>query len=338
MSPSEFRPNERMTTGSADLSVGDLGRSVLRSVSRSFYLSIRILPSRLRQPVALGYLLARTTDTVADTTQTPSAVRIKTLEKLADAIDAEAAPPAIVDLVASFAPLQQNRAERTLVEALPQSLHWLEELNSADRADIRDVLAKISRGQMLDLQRFGNTSEIRALATAADLDEYTYLVAGCVGEFWTRLCFRHVDNLSAVGQGEMLALGKRYGMGLQLINVLRDAGSDLRAGRCYFPEEELSAAHMTPADILHQPERFQPIYRNWMRKAENGLAAGIQYSHAIRHRRIRTATVLPALIGKRTLERLGKAGATALQRNIKITRAEVRRLILQALFSAAHKK
>ena len=36
---------------------------LLRPVSRSFYLSIRLLPRALRQPVALAYLLARTSDT-----------------------------------------------------------------------------------------------------------------------------------------------------------------------------------------------------------------------------------------------------------------------------------
>ena len=50
--------------------------------------------------------------------------------------------------------------------------------------------------------------EIRALGTAADLDEYTYLVAGCVGEFWTRLCFRHVRHFANRTEDEMLALGK----------------------------------------------------------------------------------------------------------------------------------
>src|SRR5207248_3219494 len=107
-----------------------------------------------------------------------------------------------------------------------------------------------------------------ALSTAADLEEYTYLVAGCVGEFWTRLCFRHVRQFSSRTEDEMLALGKRYGMALQLINVLRDAGSDLRAGRCYFPEYELNAAHLTSSQILSEPERFQPIYRKWLEKAK----------------------------------------------------------------------
>ena len=128
----------------------------------------------------------------------------------------------------------------------------MERIEHADRNDIRIVLEKITRGQLLDLQRFDNPQEIRALSTAADLDEYTYLVAGCVGEFWTRLCFRHVRQFASRTEDEMLALGKRYGMALQLINVLRDAGSDLRAGRCYFPEHELRRG---ASDSLADPLR-----------------------------------------------------------------------------------
>src|SRR5438445_4026966 len=197
-------------------------------------------------------------------------------------------------------------------------------MEHTDRTEIRVVLEKITRGKMLDIQRFDNPQEIRALSTAADLDEYTYLVAGCVGEFWTRLCFRHVRNFASLSEDEMLALGKRYGMALQLINVLRDAGSDLRAGRCYFPEYELSAAHLTASQILSEPECFQSIYRTWLDKAKTGLGCGMQYSLAIESRRVRAATVLPALIGARTLALLHEARASALQRTVKVPRREVR--------------
>jgi farnesyl-diphosphate farnesyltransferase len=207
-------------------------------------------------------------------------------------------------------------------------LKWLEQIATADRDDICALLEKITHGQMLDLRRFDNPAEVRALQTAADLDEYTYLVAGCVGEFWTRLCFRHVRDFASLVQAEMLALGRRYGMGLQLINILRDTGSDLRTGRCYFPEDELHAVDLSPEQILSDPDRFQPIYQRWIEKAQNGLESGMQYSCAIRNRRVRAATVLPALIGARTLTLLREAGSSALQRSVKIPRSDVRRMIL----------
>jgi farnesyl-diphosphate farnesyltransferase len=305
-----------------------LETKILRSVSRSFYLSIRFLPALLREPIALAYLLARTSDTIADTSQIPLTVRTETLKLLSDAIQGAASRAVVADLAASFVSLQENSSERQLLEALPECLLWLNQMEHANRNDIRIVLKQITRGQLLDLERFGEPKEVRALGSAADLDEYTYLVAGCVGEFWTRLCFRHVRNFARRTEDEMLALGRRYGMALQLINVLRDAGSDLRAGRCYFPEYELDAAHMTPSQILSEPKRFQSIYRTWLEKAKAGLESGMEYSRAIENRRVRAATVLPALIGARTLALLQAAGAAALERTVKVPRGEVRAMIL----------
>jgi farnesyl-diphosphate farnesyltransferase len=312
--------------------------SVLRAVSRSFYVSIRILPARLREPVALAYLLARSTDTVADTASIPKPVRVETLEKLASAIQGKSSSDDVGNLVASFAPLQTNGSERKLLEMLPGYLKSLAQIDGDDRNDIREVLGKITRGQMLDLERFDSAGEICALSNAAALDEYTYLVAGCVGEFWTHLCFRHLRKFATMSEAKMLALGKQYGMGLQLINILRDAGPDLRAGRCYFPEDELSAVRMSPAQIVREPARFQSIYRKWIDKAEGGLKAGMQYAQAIRNRRVRAATALPALIGKRTLTLLRSAGQTALHRNLKIPRAEVRGMIISLAATLASRK
>ena len=253
---------------------------------------------------------------------------METLKLLSNGIQGAASRDVVTELIASFVSLQENVNERQLLESLRDCLGSLEGVEHADRNDIRLVLEKITRGQMLDLQRFDTPQEIRALSTAADLEEYTYLVAGCVGEFWTRLCFRYVRQFSSRTEDEMLALGKRYGMALQLINVLRDAGSDLRAGRCYFPEHELSAAHLTPSQILSEPERFQPIYRTWLENAKAGLVSGMEYSRAIKNRRVRAATVLPALIGARTLALLNAAGPAALQRIVKVARSEVRAMIL----------
>jgi len=315
-----------------------LETKILRSVSRSFYLSIRFLPALLREPIALAYLLARTSDTVADTSRIPVTVRIETLKLLSNAIQGAASRDVVADLTASFVSLQENRSERQLLEALPDCLLWLNQMEHANRNDIRIVLTQITRGQMLDLQRFGEPKEVRALGTAADLDEYTYLVAGCVGEFWTRLCFRHVRNFAKRTEDEMLALGRRYGIALQLINVLRDAGSDLRAGRCYFPEYELNAAHLTPSQILSEPERVQPIYRTWLEKAKAGLESGMEYSRAIENRRVRAATVLPALIGARTLALLNVAGPMALQQTVKVPRHEVRAMILSFAMTFASRR
>ena len=320
---------------------------ILRSVSRSFYLSLRVLPRPLRDPLSLAYLLARATDTIADTAGPPQELRIEGLRNLERAIQGDEPVAAAAGVRNSFGPLQSDEAERALIDALPAVLEWLELLNEPDRREIRGVLKKINQGQRLDLERFGadvgmstststsTSTSIKALPTSGDLDEYTYLVAGGVGEFWTRLCFAHVRNFSDRPETEMLALGVQYGKGLQLVNILRDAGSDLRAGRCYLPEDELRSLGLTPDEILANSTRVEPIVRQWRVKAERGLLAGIDYACAIKHRRVRFATALPALIGARTISLMREAGAGVFERTVKVTRAEVRKVMASAALRVA---
>jgi farnesyl-diphosphate farnesyltransferase len=315
------------------VSLSELRRSILSRVSRSFYLSIRLLPKKLRDPVSLGYLLARASDTIADTADIPVALRMEKLQLLERAIQGEPPGDAIVDLSATIGPLQKDEAERALIEALQQCLNWLDQIDVEDREDVRAVLKLINRGQLLDLERFQDPKQLTALETAAELDEYTYFVAGSAGEFWTRLCFRHLPKFSSRNETEMLDLAKQYGMGLQLINILRDAGADLRAGRCYFPNEELVALAMEPSQIIREPQRFLPIHRKWREKAEQGIAAGIKYADAVRNRRVRIATVLPALVGARTLALIRDARATALHRHVKVPRKEMRGIVTSLISS-----
>ena len=303
---------------------------LLRSVSRSFYLSLRILPRALRDPLSLAYLLARATDTIADTPEPPAELRVEALNNLARAIQGAAPRERAAQVSDSFATLQRDEAERMLIQQLPGLLEWLEKLEAGDRAEVRGVLEKITGGQMLDLERFGGAStSIKALSTAAELDDYTYLVAGCVGEFWTRICFAHVPNCSERPETEMRELGVQYGQGLQLINVLRDAGDDLRQGRCYLPANELQAQGLVPEEVLHEPARVASILEKWREKAERGVEAGIDYACAIRNRRIRFATALPALIGARTLALLWEVEAVEVfDVRVKVPRDEVRKIML----------
>jgi farnesyl-diphosphate farnesyltransferase len=305
---------------------------LLRSVSRSFYLSLRFLPKALRDPLSLAYLLARATDTIADTTEAPVALRTEALRTLAAVIQGTAPKEKSAQLRESFAASETDKAERALIEQFPALLDWLADLPAEDRDEVRRVLAQINRGQLLDLERFdaGTSTSIKALRTAGELDEYTYLVAGCVGEFWTRLCFRHLKNFSERPESEMRGLGVHYGQGLQLINILRDAGNDLRNGRCYFPAEELDSLGLKPADILNDPARIELLLNKWREKAERGIDAGKKYAAAIRSRRVRFATALPAKIGAQTLALLREAGAAALTRRIKVSRAEVRKMIVSS--------
>src|SRR5437764_10877466 len=154
------------------VSVSTLRRTILSRVSRSFYLSIRLLPKKLRDPVSLGYLLARASDTIADTAEIPIELRTEKLRLLARGIQGEALGDAIVDLSATLAPLQKNKAERALIKSVQPCLDWLEQSDVLDREEVRTVLELINRGQILDLERFRDPKRIVGLEASTDLDEY----------------------------------------------------------------------------------------------------------------------------------------------------------------------
>lgn len=305
---------------------------LLKPVSRSFYISIRSLPKALREPVALGYLLARTSDTIADSSAVDVEKRVALLDRFARAIagKGQAMGNDVAQLRGSPG---LTEGENALLGSADEILQSLQNLSPEDQRDVRELLAIITRGQRQDLTRW--QGQLTALTNAEELRKYTHLVAGCVGEFWTRVCFRKVQSFTAREEPDMLELGANYGRGLQLVNILRDAGSDLCAGRCYFPQDELRAANLTPADLRNAPVEFLPIYQRWIAEARAGLDAGLEYSIAINPPRVRVATVLPAMIGVRTLELIEESGLEALRTRIKVPRNEVRGMIASTTITLA---
>jgi farnesyl-diphosphate farnesyltransferase len=201
-------------------------------------------------------------------------------------------------------------AERALLERLPECLAALRTLPPADRARVRAVLETIIEGQIQDLRVFPGEDEgkLAALETREDLDRYTYLVAGCVGEFWTEVHVAHRPRLRHWDLPRMRALGVRLGKGLQLTNVLRDLPRDLRQGRCYLPRQDLARLGLAPRELL-DPGRApaaRPLLMEWLHTALDHYEAGWQYTFAIprREARMRLACAWPLLIGLRTLDLL----------------------------------
>jgi len=271
---------------SAPINPNELGGPLLASVSRSFYLSIRLLPRSLQAPIGLAYLLARASDTIADTAEASVETRLHHLAEFGKMVR--------TGRITGLKDLQNDiqapdPKENDLISKLGDCFAWLATLESQDHGEIAAVLQKIIHGQTLDLQRFGDGSRVAALQTAAELEEYTYLVAGCVGEFWTRLCLQHLPDCSHLGLAELRKLGANYGKGLQLVNILRDMPADLRQGRCYLPEIELRAAGTSPSPLAHQPSKAQPVFDRWNAKAAEFLEDGHRYILALRSPKLRAA-------------------------------------------------
>jgi farnesyl-diphosphate farnesyltransferase len=293
--------------------------TLLKGVSRSFYLSVRFLPRRIRMAIALGYLLARTSDTIADTNQLPPAERIGFLKRFLGSMS-NREPGRSLDLAACLT-AQADGPEKVLLANIDRVLDGLSKIPPAHRELLNEVLAKIIRGQTLDIQRFESKPGIFGLADDLALEEYTYLVAGCVGEFWTKICLLEWPDYARLPAEEMLGFGKDFGKALQLINILRDYPLDLKAGRSYLPVPNLEQVALNPTLV-------RPEWERWRQRASGYLEEAWKYVIAVRPWRVRFACAVPVFIGVRTLDLLGDASEN--RAGIKVSRNEVRRLMAWA--------
>src|SRR4051812_25989558 len=104
--------------------------SLLRDVSRSFYKSLRVLPGAVRPQIGLAYLLARMTDTIADTAIVSAEKRLDALEKFRQRILQTSNEPLDIGNLAEH---QGSPAERLLLERCEESLGELRRTTPFDR-------------------------------------------------------------------------------------------------------------------------------------------------------------------------------------------------------------
>jgi farnesyl-diphosphate farnesyltransferase len=286
--------------------------AILKGVSRSFYLSVRILPQALHGPIGLAYLLARAADTIAATTLISPSARLGHLEQFRSLF--QVYDPTLVCAIreALIGP-QHIPAERELLASLQQCFDVYHTCMPEDRARISRLLLTLTQGMMMDLTAFPPESEgrVTAFKTRDELDRYTYYVAGCVGEFWTAMHMAHRPALAGWDPEVMQARAVRFGKGLQLTNILRDLGRDLRLGRCYVPLEDLSPHGLRPEALLDPATivKVRPVLQDLLALTLDHYRLGWAYTLAIPRRevRMRLACAWPLCIGVRTLDLVAKA-------------------------------
>lgn len=335
--------------------------ALLKRVSRSFYLSVRVLPPSVQAQVAVGYLLARAADTVADTPLLPNQARAEILAELRRAVAGQNPAPLLLQLGKLVPPENQAqsqtaRAERELLLVVGECLSVLRTLLPDDQRLIEHVLDQLAHGMTVDLQRFPAAdavvapAHIVALTSLEQLDEYTYYAAGCVGEFWTDLMARHVAGLSHLAERELRGRGVALGKALQLVNVLRDAAADLRAGRCYWPTALLLPHGLSPVALAEfvapgaaPPSSAQARELIQLTDKLAGLIIEASerawpYVRAIPTTavRLRLACAWPLLLALATLEKVRQAGSPILCADgpVKVTRGQVYGLIARSTGAA----
>ena len=265
---------------------------------------------RMRGAVALAYLLARVTDTIADVEGVEAEMKVQALDALAAREFTK-----LESLINGILPLVESAKEQQLLSLTEVLVAKIGALDEVSRHEVEKVCGIILDGQRGDIERF----EIQGgcIEDQAALLHYCYQVAGCVGEFWTAMGLYSDKRYSALPEEELYRLGRAYGEGLQLVNIIRDAPKDLKQGRVYIPG-------MTQLDCV--------AVAPWIKCARENLLQGIEYSDSLAGRFQRLATYLPASLGLETIDRINLGGKKAWQNGAKVSRSLVYREMLSGFF------
>ena len=323
------------STGEPEKIIDDL----LEGTSRSFYLSLKVLPKKVRRQIGLSYLLARLADTIADSKVGENKILIKLLAEYnhkilyGESIDL----PDFTEL----ADMQEDKEEARLLNEAFIPVNYLEKsqhLTESDRKKIIGLLDIIISGQILDLERFNDPSgnRIMSLRNEEELELYTYLVAGSVGEFWTHMSLDHLFKIEENKSEIMFDKAVKFGKALQLINILRDLPEDLQMGRCYIPKEALDKYNLKPKDLLN-PENigtFRPLFNLYLEKASMFLDEAVEWIEMLpkNQYRLRLSCMLPILIGQRTLVLLREDNILDSNNRIKVSRKEIKKIMRKSLW------
>ena len=267
-------------------------RDLLKQVSRLFYTTLVVVPADVRDQVSLAYLFARAADTIADTELIDRPRRLDLLNQLkGQFVSDQIVWTQVREIQTAVGPIQQNSAERVLLERLGDCFKLFQIFSPDDRRRVQRLMTTLTQGMEMDLTVFPGTSakDLTVLKTLDDLDRYTYYVAGCVGEFWTDLMCAHRTSLASWNVREMSEVGVKFGKGLQLTNIVKDIAHDLQKGRCYVPAPLLAEAGLTGQDLLDQRNRarFQPVLSKLVRMTVEHLDQGWLYTMAIPRSEIR---------------------------------------------------
>ena len=208
---------------------------LLERTSRTFALSIPVLPEPTRREVMIAYLLFRIADTFEDAAHWTPARRIEALREFAGLL-AEYSPSEASRLAAKWSRADPARHEgyRQLIGETPFVLEAFFALNPDAIEPVRTHVRRSAEGMASFVERSADNGLV--LETVKDLRDYCYAVAGIVGEMLTELFL--------VGRPALLPIATTlrdraafFGEALQLVNILKDASVDVSEGRSFLPRQ-----------------------------------------------------------------------------------------------------
>jgi phytoene/squalene synthetase/2-polyprenyl-6-methoxyphenol hydroxylase-like FAD-dependent oxidoreductase len=301
----------------------------LLEVSRTFARPIAMLPGDLRVAVTCGYLLCRIADTIEDNAALPSTDRDALYAAFLRVLEAGLAPEVFVE---RYAVVRDEGPDHTLCRELPKVWRTFRRLPPAMQAATTPWVAEMTRGMQLYSHRPAGSDGIQALHTVEDLQRYCYFVAGTVGHMLTELFIASSQGLEPRRAHTLRELAESFGMGLQLVNILKDVTDDRARNVSFVPRTACGSQGLAVRELVsrEQRERAHAAVAPLFDVARDMLDRAVEYTLAIpaEEQGIRLFCLLPVWMAARSL--LHARGNDAMfepDRPVKIARDEVEAII-----------
>jgi len=260
------------------LSDNDLQTILLEGVSRTFALTIPQLPPELYPAVANAYLLCRIVDTIEDEVSLSS----KQKEFFCSAfIKVVKTGEGATDFASQLSPLLSTQtlpAEHSLIHLTARVITITQ---SFEQPQI-DALAKCVEVMAKGMPVFQALDLRAGVKTMADMDDYCYYVAGCVGEMLAKL-FCHYSSEISQHEKELLKLSVSFGQGLQMTNILKDIWDDAKRGVCWLPQDIFTETGFNLSELTTETDdiKFRLGLEHLISIAEDHLANALRYTQLL---------------------------------------------------------
>lgn len=311
----------------------------LKEVSRTFYPSIKALPKDLHFYVGHSYLICRLLDTLEDACDITVEVKKRALDEAIKCIKDPSDFPKEDNIFVNIAETSDIRPfEKVILQNAFNIFECVETFPENVRVHIRKWTVEMAEG--MKKYSFGSDNPKVQLSTTDELEDYTYYVAGTVGELLSELFTIDHFKVPADKKEIMFSHGLAFGKALQYVNIIKDSREDFTEGRCFIPADLLKKHGITLEEFFKsdKPDEIKAVYNELILRAEEHLKAATTYIEAIPIRlwKIRLFCVWPVALAYATLNGIKRDLNDFIKTNdtYKISRSEVKSILKKGYFAA----
>ena len=295
--------------------------NMLRRVSRTFALSIELLPFVLRESMTLSYLLLRVADCLEDHAEIPEDHKPDLLKLWAGVLDGSESTERLTKEVAYL-----NPEDDPEVQAVYQAAHYLDLLNKLP-VDLQQIVLHRVQQTTLGMARWQEHGPF--VEDEKAMDDYMHQVAGLVGYLLTEIFAWYSPRIQD-RMDQLMPLSREYGLALQTVNIIRGMRKDYERGWVFVPQTFYEQYGLT-RDSLFAPENLDKaisVVNLLADKASKHLFNGMTYIVAFpRHQhRIRLACMWPLFFAIKTLA-ISKNNVNVILEEAKLSRPQVKKIM-----------